>query len=102
MNPSPLRVAVIGLGVMGARHARAVAAHPDATLAAVVDVAAVREDLAKEFGCAGFADFREIVGKADAAIVAVPTALHAQIAAHFLDAGIACLVEKPLVGSYGE
>jgi predicted dehydrogenase len=96
-------VAVIGLGIMGARHARCVAAHPEATLAAVVDVAqGPREDLAKELGVPAYAHAREIVGKADAAIVAVPTALHAEIATEFLGNGIACLVEKPFVSDHNE
>jgi predicted dehydrogenase len=103
MVPSPKRVAVIGLGVMGARHARAVAAHAGATLAAVVDVAEdARTAISKELDCAAYASIRDIIGKVDAAIVAVPTALHGTFALGLLDGGIACLVEKPFVASRDE
>lgn len=102
MSPSPIKLAVIGLGVMGARHARAVAAHPDATLAALVDMTSAHDELAKELGATAYADFRDVIGKVDAAVVAVPTALHADVAAPLLNAGIACLVEKPFVGNYDE
>jgi len=101
--PSPLKLAVIGLGVMGARHARCVAAHAGAQLTAVVDIdAALRGGLSKELGCAAYKTADELVDKIDAAIVAVPTALHADVAVTLLAAGIGCLVEKPFVSNRDE
>ena len=41
-------------------------------------------------------DFRELAGKVDAAIVAVPTTSHEAVAAALLAAGIDVLVEKPI------
>ena len=44
-------------------------------------------------------DYRSILGKVDAASVAVPTPLHYEIASALIEAGIHVLVEKPLTDS---
>ncbi len=75
-----LEVAVVGLGHMGGLHARALGRRPDVRVR-VVD---------PDRGHPG------PVGRPDAAIVAVPAALHAEVALPLLDAGVPCLVEKPL------
>jgi predicted dehydrogenase len=94
------RVAVVGCGHLGAIHARLVAAREDATLVAVVDPCAEpRQRQAEAHGCRGLADPREIVGLADACIVAAPTGLHAAIAVPLLEAGIDLLVEKPIAAT---
>jgi predicted dehydrogenase len=94
---SPLRVAVIGLGPMGQNHVRAIAETAGATLAAVVDIdEAVRAKTASAAGCPAYADLRALIGRIDAAIVAVPPEQHAAVAVPLLEAGIHCLIEKPL------
>jgi len=95
------RVAVIGAGSFGRNHVRVVRENPRAELAFVVDADA---DRAREHaGDAAVAtDFREVIGKVDAAIVAVPTVHHAQVGCPLLDAGIDLLVEKPIAPSLDE
>ena len=44
----------------------------------------------------------EMIGKVDAAIVAVPTSAHAEVACRLLDAGIDVLVEKPIAATLTE
>jgi predicted dehydrogenase len=51
---------------------------------------------AAEFACQGLNDWRDLAGKVDAAIVAVPTTDHAGVGCGLLEAGIDVLVEKPL------
>lgn len=97
---SPIRIAVIGLGPMGLRHAKCVAAHPRAQLAAAVEVDATRTTV--DLGCPIFPDASALIGKVDVAIVAVPTAFHAPIAVPLLEAGISCLIEKPVVATAAE
>jgi predicted dehydrogenase len=103
MAVPPLSIAVIGLGHMGARHARCVAAHPDAVLTAVVDVDdAKRDTLAQELKCTAYDSADGLTGVVQAAVIATPTATHATFAAALLANGIGCLVEKPFVATAEE
>jgi predicted dehydrogenase len=93
----PIRVGVVGLGAFGRHHVRHYAAHGAADLVAVADVDAARAgEAAALHGCAGLADWREMIGKVDAVSIAVPASAHAAVARTFIDAGIHVLVEKPL------
>jgi predicted dehydrogenase len=96
----PVRVAVVGSGYFGRFHANHYAKNPRAKLVAVVDTDADRARVvAAEFGGEPVSDYRSIIGRADAASVAVPTPLHYDIARGLIDAGIHVLVEKPLTDS---
>jgi predicted dehydrogenase len=92
------RVAVIGAGSFGRNHVRVVRESARAELSFVVD--ADTERAREHAGAAGdtkvTADFRDVIGHVDAAIVAVPTLLHAEIGCALLKAGIDVLVEKPI------
>jgi predicted dehydrogenase len=73
------------------------AARADVELVAVVDpVAESRERIAALHGCRPLAEPAALVGLADAAVVAAPTGLHAQVALPLLAAGLDLLVEKPI------
>src|SRR4030042_2481278 len=92
-----VRVAVVGSGYFGRFHANHYARTPRAELVAVVDTDADRaQAVAKEFGAEAAFDYRSIIGRVDAASVAVPTPLHYEIARDLIKAGIHVLVEKPL------
>ena len=94
---SPLRVAVIGVGHLGRIHARLAAGQDQLDLVAVVDpVKEVRERVAEETHTQAVADYRELVGEIEAAIVATPTVTHAAIGRELLESGIPLLIEKPL------
>jgi predicted dehydrogenase len=91
------RVAVVGVGEFGRNHVRVIRESPRAELAAVVDTNAARgSEAAAANGCASFTNVRELVGKVDAAVVAVPTSAHADIGCALMEAGIDVLVEKPI------
>ncbi|MDQ0467691.1 Gfo/Idh/MocA family protein [Labrys wisconsinensis] len=93
---APLRVAVIGAGYIGRRHADWLAAHPGCVVAGIADPAdAAREHCAAR-GIPWFADFRDLIGRADAAVVAAPNALHLAVGLACLEHGLPVLVEKPL------
>jgi myo-inositol 2-dehydrogenase/D-chiro-inositol 1-dehydrogenase len=93
----PLRVAVIGAGDMGARHARHWAA-AGARVVAVVDPDRTRAELAAaETGAEAFADAAEALALAPEAVsVCTPTYLHAHYAIAALEAGAHVLCEKPV------
>jgi predicted dehydrogenase len=98
-----LRIAVIGVGHLGKHHARILASLPGVELVAVVDTNRARaEEIAAAHRTQALFDARDLDGRVDAVTVAVPTAIHRDIARPFLDAGIAALVEKPLARSLAE
>ncbi|MCX7809117.1 MAG: Gfo/Idh/MocA family oxidoreductase, partial [Deltaproteobacteria bacterium] len=99
-----LRVAVIGAGSMGRNHARVLRTTKDVEIVAIVDPEVERaKELVriyggKAFGCVDDA----LMNAVDAAVVAVPTHLHYQVAAPLLRAGVHLLVEKPLASTVEE
>jgi predicted dehydrogenase len=97
------RLAVIGCGYMGSLHASklaALAAEGGAVFAGAADVDRSRaEAAAAPHGARAVGDFRELLGAADAALVAVPTVRHFEVVSALLDAGLDVLVEKPIAAS---
>jgi predicted dehydrogenase len=85
-----LKVAVIGAGHMGRYHAEKLARLPGVELAAVVD-----RDPAR----APVSDFRKILRDVEAAVIAVPTNLHHEVARECLERGVHVLVEKPITST---
>jgi predicted dehydrogenase len=98
-----LRLAVIGVGHLGKHHARILSTMPGVDLVAVVDTNRARaEEIASANHTTPLSDARELAGKVDAVTIAVPTAIHRDIALPFLSAGLAVLVEKPMARSLEE
>lgn len=93
---SALRVAVVGAGWMGGRHASAVELAGD-VVSAVVDTDRRRaESLAQGLRSGPAAVLDDVAGlSVDAAIVTTPTASHSRLSRRLLDRGVAVLVEKP-------
>jgi len=87
------RLLVAGLGLIGSRHAQAVRLHPGAELACVVEPNAA---LRAQHDVPGFASLAEVDIPCDGAILATPSALHADHAEAALHRGWPCIVEKPL------
>jgi predicted dehydrogenase len=54
--------------------------------------------LAKEYKIRIFDDIPSMIREVEAVSIAVPTTLHLEVAAQFLDAGVAVLLEKPIAG----
>jgi predicted dehydrogenase len=97
---SKTRVALIGAGQFGKNHCRVVGECDRAELRAVVDIDAGRAaEAAAVSGARALTDYRELVSLADAAVVAAPTSVHAEIGCFLLEAGIDVLMEKPMASS---
>jgi predicted dehydrogenase len=91
------RVAVVGAGQFGKNHCRVVHESERAELRFVVDSDAARAaEAASLYGAQALTDARELAGRVDAAVVAVPTRMHEEIGCALLDAGIDVLMEKPM------
>ena len=92
---SKIRVAVVGAGQFGRNHVRVARESARCDLAAVVDKDPARAREAAQ-GSVALADYRDLRGLVDAAIIAAPTAAHAEIGCELMQAGIDVLVEKPM------
>jgi UDP-N-acetylglucosamine 3-dehydrogenase len=92
-------IVLFGLGRMGRNHLRAIQADPRFRLVAVVDPVAI-EPAADVLHGAPFLRSAAALPRPDAAIVATPTATHADLATRLLDDGAHVLVEKPLAHTY--
>lgn len=100
---TPIRVGVVGVGYLGNIHAKIYSNMDSVELVGVVDSdPATAEKVAAEYGCAGFTNPNDLIGKVDAVSIVVPTSLHLEMAKPFLDASIHMLMEKPLAPSYEE
>jgi predicted dehydrogenase len=98
-----LKVAVVGVGHLGKWHADKYAAATDCELVAVVDTNIENaRDIAQKHGADAYSDYRDIIPLVDAISLVVPTSLHYKIAREFLEAGIHCLIEKPVTESIAE
>jgi predicted dehydrogenase len=96
-----VRVGVIGAGGWGMNHVRAIAALPNAQLAAVADAQDARRAAAAAIGGAttrAYPTADELLGDAsvDAVIIATDSPSHARVALAAIDTGKHVLVEKPL------
>lgn len=104
----PIKLVHVGVGVRGRHWLEIVAQHPDFESVACVDqsqasLAEVRRLPGQEHG-SFFTSFEEALARtrADAALVASPTFVHAQHAIQALEAGLPVLVEKPFAGSLAD
>ena len=90
-----MRLLIVGAGSIGERHARNAA---DMATTLIVDEDLGRARLvAKRWGGVMCRNLDEAMDRSpDAAIVATPTRHHAPVALHLLQAGCACLIEKPV------
>jgi len=94
---SELRIAVIGAGHLGRIHSKLLGQVDGAKLVAVSDpFEAARKNAEELFGVPVHADYRDCLPEIDAAVIAAPTDMHANIAQTLLSAGKHVLVEKPL------
>ena len=93
----PVKVAVIGTGVMGSYHLKNYAKMDDVELVGVYDVDIERARAkAAEFGTTAYDSLDELIKHVDAVSIVTPTTTHFEVAKKFLSAGIPCLIEKPL------
>ncbi|MEO7992768.1 MAG: Gfo/Idh/MocA family oxidoreductase [bacterium] len=102
--PPPLRVGVLGVGVMGQHHARLYAALPQAELVGLYDVDPLRAgEIASRYHTRAFDSLDALLdANLDAVTIAVPTGLHHAIALECFARGLHCLVEKPLASTAPE
>ena len=100
---SPVKIAVIGVGKLGSKHAEVYSKLPGVELVGVCDSS---ESRAKEvaFHCKTKASthFKDFIGKVDAVSIVVPSSKHFEISKEFLEHNIHVLIEKPITATLKE
>lgn len=101
---APVRLAVLGAGLIGKRHVAQVAASREADLLAVVDPLPSADALAQAHGVPWFASLADLLRSArpDGVIIATPNRLHVENGLEAVAAGIPALVEKPIADDVGD
>lgn len=106
MNESPVGVGVIGYGLFGFHHSRAVAAGSNTRLLAIAAKSDASRDRASEDHPEAtiYEDYRALLKREDIELVHVvaPNQLHFEIAAAALEHGKHLLLEKPMALSVAE
>ena len=94
-----LRFGILGCGVIGPHHARAIAGLESAELVAVADIVPdLAEDLAGEHECPAYSSLEGMLSGVDLDVVCVctPSGMHAENAITVLEAGKDVVIEKPV------
>jgi UDP-N-acetylglucosamine 3-dehydrogenase len=97
-----IKVGVIGLGAMGHNHAR-LYSQLKCQLVGVADADQQRaKEIGEKYSVPYYSDYHKLLSGVEAVSIAVPTTAHHAVAMDFLNAGIHCLVEKPIAFSLNE
>ena len=94
-----LRTAIIGLGMMGANHARVLSNLEGVELVAVADPQGDAQNVLPSYKVLKSVDEVIKLG-VDYCVISAPTAFHEEIASQLIASGIHFLVEKPIADSY--
>ena len=94
---NPLKVAVVGAGVMGKNHLKTYKTLQGVELVGVYDIfPEAAKNAAETFGIKAFSSLEEVAKNVDAVSVVTTSVTHADVGEFFLNHGIHCLIEKPL------
>ena len=98
------RIAVVGFGLIGRRHAEVLRRSPGLELAAVVDPAEESRKTAAAIGTDTYASLGEMLGaqRPDGIVLATPTPMHLEQGMACIDAGCPVLIEKPVAVTSAE
>lgn len=100
---APVRAGVIGAGALGFHHARILREVAGAEMVGIYDADPQRAAaVSAELGVRAFPSAEAMLAAVDAAVIAVPTTSHGEVALQALDAGVHLLIEKPIAASVEE
>jgi len=95
---NPLRIGLIGAGMIGRKHAAYLRASPDCDLVAISDLSPETEAFAAEHEASYHADFENMMSSEDldGVIIAAPNDLHEAAGTAAAALGLPMIVEKPI------
>ncbi len=104
MGSDCVKLAAIGIGMIGQLHAQIVANMENAELVAICDNDSTKEELAKSFGVPYYQDFRQMIEKVsmDGVIISLPNKLHEPVASACAEKGLHIFLEKPITSMVSE
>ena len=96
-----VNLGLLGVGLIGKRHAEIILKSKDAKLVAVADPDPTAEKYAKEIGVDYFSNLSEMISSSslDGVIIATPNNLHVEHGLECIQKRIPSLIEKPLASS---
>jgi len=101
-NGAPLKIAVVGAGLIGERHARLINQLDEFELCAIVDPSKNSKRLAAKFSITHFAELEAFLKSdmlCDGIVIATPNETHRPFAIACIEKGLPCLIEKPLASN---
>lgn len=98
-----LKIGVIGAGVFGTYHASKCLAHPQIDLIGIYDHTYHRANkIAAQHKTQSFSAFEDMLSHVDAVVIASPAQSHGDLAIKALEAGVHCLIEKPIAATLSD
>lgn len=100
----PVKIGLVGAGVIGKRHIDALGHIPQGELVAIADPFPAAADYARSLGVPVYNSAGEMAAKsgAEAIIIATPTERHLDDAMACMEAGAHLLIEKPITATVAE
>jgi len=99
-----LKIAVVGAGLIGSKHAALVNAHRDCCLVGVCDVDSSLQSVADAYRVAFYEDITDLLERErpDGAIIATPNGSHLAITEACAERSVQVLIEKPIAGGLAD
>ena len=96
--PKKIKISVVGIGLMGLQHIKAIQKSKFASLHSIVEIKKTGVELSNKFKVPLYKDIKILLekNKPDAVIVATPNILHETDTIKFLKSKIPVLLEKPI------
>ena len=96
--PKKVKISVIGIGLMGLQHIKAIQRSKNTSLHSIVEIKKAGTELAKKIKVALYKSTKILLesDKPDAVVVATPNILHETDTVQFLNSKIPVLLEKPI------
>lgn len=94
----PVKLAVVGAGLIGSRHVRLIHRHPGCSLVGICDPDTGRRPVAEEFDVPFYRDLSALLEEQqpEGAVVATPNGTHLAVAEACVGKGVDLLIEKPI------